>query len=151
MIVAAAQPEAPVRACRYLSRALRSGHRRGCAGPHRRALGRWACAIIAALLAAVMVKPRRQLLFPLWLSVGLSAAIYLLPPSIDGRGGFYLHVIVAVIVAILMPIVLVRRSSQHRSLAGLIAVSVAGVSIPPVLLLALLAAACASTTGECLG
>ena len=108
---------------------------------------------MAALIAAVTVKPRRQLLAPLSWSVSLSLVVYLLPPSIDGRGSFYVHLIIAMIVAIVAAIFLVRRCSQYRSLAGSIAVAVAGVSVPPLLLIAVLAAACAGTPagGECIG
>jgi hypothetical protein len=104
--------------------------------------------VIGAVLAFILVKPRRQLAAPLVISTAIAIVIYLLPPGELDADAFHIRLgfaIVAVLgVALVALAIRARRTEPSgRVVFGVIAVSLFGVSLPVIALFALFAVACA--------
>jgi hypothetical protein len=106
--------------------------------------------VVAAAIAVAAVRPRRQLVAPYVITLALSFAAYLLPPTINGRDDFHRRLEIALVAALIVGALAAARAFRARDALGRLAVCLLGVATPPLVLFGLLTAACWDKT-DCLG
>jgi hypothetical protein len=110
---------------------------------------------LAAVVSVVGVRPRRQLLLPLVVSLGSSSIIYLAVMStLDVNKGekgadlFHVAALIALGVAVGLG-VMVDRIRAARHTVAYVCWSLLGATLPPVLVIVFLVAACGANGRQC--
>lgn len=94
-------------------------------------------ALVSALIALLVARPRGQLLRAWGAATGAAVAIYLLPTPVGGSESFRVRLAIALPICVLVAFVVARRYRDGAApLRRAVIAGAAGVAGPPVLLFA---------------